>query len=364
MSQGDVLRVFAWHQRTSPIDARERLLALLTPAPARVVLATCHRVEAYVVGDDMPALGDTDRATATVLTGQDALAHLIAVSAGLDSAIAGESQIHLQIRRTYLEQRPMHPLLRGALEFALFAGRAIRRDAGFTSSRSVGSLAVDRLVGRLITPASARVLVIGAGEMGKLAVRALARRVGAVLVANRDIERAREVAAAHGATAIALADVPDALATVEGVISAADTRGALLSLAVLAERVGRGPFVVVDIAVPRSVAADARVLLGASYLSVDDLPARNARVAPETLARAHTRCRDEADAFIRHRAPERVAAIRALREEGERLRVTKLRRALGKLAHLPEQDRRVVEALSTSITNALLHAPTVALRDR
>jgi len=359
-----VLRVFAWHQRTSPIDARERLLALLTPAPARVVLATCHRVEAYVVGDDTPALRDADRAAATVLTGRDALAHLIAVSAGLDSAIAGESQIHVQIRRTYLAQRPMHPLLRGAFELALYAGRAIRRDAGFTSSRSVGSLAVDRLVGRLITPASARVLVIGAGEMGKLAVRALTRRVGSVLVANRDIERAREVAAAHGATAIALEDVPDALAGADSVISAADTRGTLLSLDLLAERVRRGPFVVVDIAVPRSVDAAARAMLGASYLSVDDLSAGEERMSPETLATARVRCRDEADAFLRHRAPERVAAIRALREEGERVRTAKLRRAMGKLAHLPEQDRRVVEALSSSITNALLHAPTVALRDR
>jgi len=364
VSNGDVLRLHAWHQRTSPIDARERLLAALAPAPTRVLLATCHRVESYDLGDADLVLSESDRAAATILTGRDALAHLIAVSAGLDSAIAGESQIHLQIRRTYLEQRPMHPMLHGALELALFAGRAVRHDAGFTSSRSVGSLAVDRLVGRLVAPASARVLVIGAGEMGKLAVRALARRVGAVLIANRDIARAREVAAAHGATAIALADVPDALATVDGVISAADTRGALLSLDVLGERVRRGTFVVVDIAVPRSVDADARALLGASYLSVDDLPAGNARAAPETLARAHARCRDEADAFFRHRAPERVAAIRALREEGERLRVAKLRRALGKLAHLPEHDRRVVEALSTSITNALLHAPTVELRDR
>ena len=359
-----MLRVYAWHQRTSPIDARERLLALLTPAPTRVVLATCHRVEAYDVGDDEPAPSDADRAAATVLSGQDALTHLIAVSAGLDSAIAGESQIHAQIRRTYLAQRPMHPLLRGAFEFALYAGRAIRLDAGFTASRSVGSLAVDRLVGRLVTPASATVLVIGAGEMGKLAVRALARRVGAVLVANRDIERAREIAAAHGATAIALADVPAALATADGVISAADTRGALLSLELLSKRVRRGPFVVVDIAVPRSVDAAARARLGASYLSVDDLPAGAERVAPETVARSQRRCREEAEAFLRHRAPERIAAIRALRDEGERVRVLKLRRALGKLAHLPERDRRVVEALSSSITNALLHAPTVALRER
>ena len=362
MAAADVLRVHAWHQRSSPIDARERLLASLSPEPARVVLTTCHRVESYDVGAP-PQVAAGDLASASVLTGVDALAHLVSVCAGLDSAIAGESQILAQVRRAYVAQRPAHPVLSASFEHALHAGRAIRRESGIASSRSVGSLAVDRLVRRLAAPARARVLVIGAGEMGKLAVRALARRVGFVTVANRDLERAREVAAANGAQAIALSDVAAALVTADAVISAADTRGTLLTASLLRRRVAAGPFVLIDIAVPRSVAAAGRAALGDAYLSVDDLDAEM-RAPAAALASARARTIAEAERFTTAREPERVAAIRALRAEAERVRTDKTAQAMRKLGHLSARDRRVVEMLSTRLTNALLHRPTVELRGR
>jgi glutamyl-tRNA reductase len=92
-------------------------------------------------------------------------------------------------------------------ERALYVGREIRRTSGLSSERTVGSLAVDEVIRLLRDPRSATVLVVGAGEMGKLAVRALERRVGRILVANRDASRAAAVAATSGATAIPLAEI-------------------------------------------------------------------------------------------------------------------------------------------------------------
>ena len=362
MPNTGALRVHAWHQRSSPIDARERLLGLVSPEPSRVVLATCHRLEAYDVGAP-PLLDEGDRSSARILTGPEALAHLIAVAAGLDSAIAGEPQILAQVRRAYLAQRPVHPQLTAAFGYALHAGRAIRIACGIATSRSVGSLAVDRLVRLIDRPQDARVLVIGAGEMGKLAVRALARRVGAVVVANRDAARAQEVATANGATAIALTDITQTIDVVDAIISAADTRGAVLTPALLARRIARGRFTMIDIAVPRSVDADGRAVLGDAYLSVDDL-AVESRISTDAVAAALVRCRDAAERFFAARSPERVEAIRALRADAERVREAQLRQAMRKLGHLPERDRRRVEMLATRLTNALLHRPTVELRGR
>ena len=367
MARDDVLQAFAWHQRTSPIDTRERLLAGLSSERDGVVLATCHRVEVYFAAPPEGAahleLTAADRDAAALYRGIDALAHLFLVAAGLDSAVAGEPQILSQVRRAYTARRSAPPLVARSFEQALHVGRSLRIELGLRSGRSVGSLAVDRLVERLAHPEIARVLVVGAGEMGKLAVRALTRRVGHVVIANRDLTRARELAAAHGAEAIALAEVPAALASADAVVSAADTRGDVLAADLLRARGARGPFVVVDIAVPRSVDAAGRDALGSSYLSVDDLTAET-RVPDDTLARAIARCREEAAAFLAARAPGRVDAIRALRDEAERLRAARLRRAMRKLGHLSPGDRRVVELLSTSLTNALLHRPTVELRDR
>src|SRR5207302_10499743 len=121
----------------------------------------------------------------------------------------------------------------------------VRARAGLASTRSVGSLAVDALLSGLPNARDAALLVIGAGEMGKLALRAVSRRVHSVVIANRDVERAVALAEAYGAKAVTLADVPDELTRADAVISAADTRGAVLTAAALERRLRGGPSVVV-----------------------------------------------------------------------------------------------------------------------
>lgn len=368
------LVAFTWHQRATSIDARERLLSRLTSGTERLVLATCHRVELYAVASApidtsrvaaAHAIDATELASAMIHVGAFAYAHLFTVAAGLDSAIAGEPQILSQVRAAYNQRSDLDPLLVAAFARAMYVGREVRATSGLASARSVGSLAVDSAVERLEDPARATVLVVGAGEMGKLAVRALTHRVGRVIVANRDRERAAAVAAAHDATAIPLDAVSAQLEAVDAVISAADTRGALLTADALAPRLRSArPFVVVDVAVPRSVDSAARELLGDAYRSVDDLPGAAARLPSEALVAARMRCETEALRFVSERSPESVDAIRALREFAERVRASKAERALSRLRHLSDRDKRVVEALSTTITNALLHEPTVALREQ
>ena len=368
---GDRLVALAWHQRASGLDARERLLDRLTPSRQRAIVATCHRVELYARARDARSLlaslplVDEDRESVVVYEDEAALAHLFKVASGLDSAVAGEPQILAQVRRTYLGHGGLDPLIAAAFERALHVGRSVRRTPGLEGGRSVGSLAVDAAIERIDRPEQATVLVLGAGEMGKLAVRALARRVGRLVVANRDVARAASLADAFGASAITLAVVPAALDGADAVISAADTRGAVLTRDLVAARLGSSrPLVVVDVAVPRSVDADARALLDGRYLSVDDLPGAIARVDESVLAAARERCAAEAARIVRERAPASVEAIRALRERAERVRAEKLERALRRLGHLSARDRRVVDALSTTLTNALLHDPTVAIREQ
>lgn len=367
------LVAFTWHQRTSTIDVRERLLSALAPGPDRVLLATCHRVELYAVlpaalrpRDFLTAHGvaPSDLGAMASYEGRAALAHLFAVAAGLDSAVAGEPQILSQVRRAYLAQRGLPSLLVAALERAIHTGRVVRAAAGLSSARSVGSLAVDVVLSELPVPEQATVLVIGAGEMGKLAVRALTRRVARVVVANRDVDRATTLAEAHEAIAIPLTDVPSALADADAVVSAADTRGAVITAPLLSARLANGaPLVIVDVAVPRSLDAAARAVAGDRYRSVDDLPGASARVPAATLRAALERCAAEASRFWDERAPERREAIRAMRSSAERVRAAKLARTMARLGHLSPRDRRIVEAFSTTLTNALLHEPTVAVRE-
>jgi glutamyl-tRNA reductase len=346
------------HQREAALDARERLLSTVANAGDALVLGTCHRVEVYEVADEPRQV-----AGMRTLVDEAAAAHLFRVAAGLDSAIAGEPQILRQLRAAYVSSaRRLPPMLRGACERALHVGRDLRRSTRLGEvRRSVGSLAVDEALRLVPDPASATVLVVGAGEMGKLAVRALALRVGRVIVANRDVSRARELASENGAEALALEAVPEALGRCAAVISAADTRGTLFTRERLAPL---GRLVIVDIAVPRSVPEDARDLPGLVYRSVDDLSDGDVALPDADVAAAGVRCDREAASFMgewRERAA--AGAIRDLRASAETLRRAQLERALRRLGHLGERDRQVVEALSVGLVNALLHAPSVSLRE-
>jgi glutamyl-tRNA reductase len=366
------------HQRSAPIDARECLLEVVGPwrdRSDRVVLATCHRVEVYLSGaaaenadelaPELNACGDAAfGANLTRLYGSKAVMHLFEVAAGLDSVVQGEAQVRGQVRAALASAPPScDPILRRLFERALSLGRSLRQRGGLGGvERSVGSLAVDEIVRLVPDPQRKTVLVVGAGDMGALAVRALARRVGRIVVANRDRGRADELARSANAEAIGLADVPAELGRIDAIVSAADTRGSVLTEAVLAERVARGPLPVVDIAVPRSVAPAARALAGITYRSVDDLAGAQV-LSPADAERVRAECQAEADRFAREIAERAAArAITDVRAHADAMRRRQLDRAMRRLGHLSSRDRRVVEALSARVVNSLLHEPTVALK--
>lgn len=369
------ISLFSLNQRDADLGARERFANGLSGAQGSdvLVLLTCHRAEVLVadvpdrdalarrLGTDLPEAGH-------LRSGHGAALQLLRVACGLDSAIRGEGQILGQLRRTFERARStgLKPELALAARRALELGRDLRRSTPLGSvRRTLGSLAVDAALAQLSEPAMATVLVIGAGEVGKLALRALGSRTGRVILANRDASRGGTVAAEHAATSIPLERIGEALADADAVIAAADTRGAVLTTDRLRTRLARGPLTIVDLAVPRSVPSDARALPGLRYLDVDGLAAAAGEELDDaTLAAIEERCAAAADALMRElRARAAAPAIAALRDRAEAIRTAHLDRALARLQHLPERDRRVVASLSESLAHALIHEPTVRLRE-
>ncbi|MGH2379141.1 MAG: hypothetical protein ACRDGT_11780, partial [Candidatus Limnocylindria bacterium] len=167
--------VLSLHQRSAPLDARERIWAAVADLPARpdlLTLMSCHRVEVYAALDGESArrevleraLGTAgpDLAHARWIAGEDAVRHLFRVAAGIDSVVVGEGQIGGQLRRSHLEarRRGLHPVLDRALQRALAVARELRTTtwpAG--ADRSVGSLAVDAALSQLQDPREATALV-------------------------------------------------------------------------------------------------------------------------------------------------------------------------------------------------------------
>lgn len=373
MAQLAVARV---HHATADLELRERFSALAAAAPAApdlLPVLTCHRAEVYAAleGGMEPRawfarrLGALPEAVQIASDGE-AVRHLFRVASGLDSAIPGERQILGQLRAAYDRTRPdgTRSELAGLFERALHVGRSLRATTALGKvTTSLGSLAVSAALARLTDPARATVVVVGAGEMGKLASRALASRVAELVVVNRDVARAQPLAGAAGGAALPLGSLPELLQRADALISAADTRGELLTLELLREPAARG-LVVVDIAMPRSVAAAARGPLGDRYLTVDDLIPEEQLIGDLEREACEDRCAQEAAAFLAAlRGRGAGETIARLRERADGLRRQRLERALGDLGHLSDRDRRVIETFSHSLTNALIHEPITSLRE-
>jgi glutamyl-tRNA reductase len=397
------LLVLGINHQTAPVSLRERVafdaqalpraLATLSALPQVhevALLSTCNRTELYAVADDSgQALADwlaTHPADAAAIAGQDlhaylyrhhdadAARHLFRVATGLDSLVLGEPQILGQVKEAWAAARGAGTLggqLDRLFQHAFATAKRARTDTRIGANPvSVASAAV-----RLAQESFARlddstVLLVGAGETIELAARHLSEgRVKRLLVANRTLAHAQELATRHGGVALPLAELDRHLAEADIVISATAARDLVVRApqvaAALAQRRHR-PMLLLDLAVPRDIEAAAAELKDVFLYTVDDLER-----AIEDNRRSRREAAREAEAIIELQtarfvettlAATRQQPLRQLRAHGERARDTALAKARQQLAG-GRDPHEVLDLLAHSLTNQLLHAPTAALRE-
>lgn len=397
------LVVIGLNHRTVPLDLLERMTIDDSRLPKAlhdvasrefvseaVVLSTCNRTEIYVVAERFhPAYHDIRNFLSEIAYlppeefsdhlyvhyDDDAVQHLFAVAAGLDSAVVGEAEILGQVRHAWERARDegtCGSALNMVFRHAVEVGKRARSETGIARSVvSVSTAAVAMAADRLGTLEGCRVLVLGAGDMGEGMVRALAQRgVAEVLVANRTWERAVELAGRVNGTAVRLAELNRALASVDLLLTGTGASSIMLEHGDLARAVkarGGRPMLIVDVAVPRDVDPGAADLPGITLLDMDDLRAfaeaglaerRREVVAVERIVA------EELDRFTTLSTAREVAPlIASLHEKAESLRVGELERFSARLATLNPAEQEVVEALTRGIVGKLLHDPTVQLKD-
>jgi len=383
--------------RLAPLEVRERVALgereaaqvaaeLAANGMEAVCLSTCNRTELYVAAAD----ADDAEARASALLSelaslpenelhpvlyrlqdQAAALHLFRVAAGLDSLVPGEGEILGQVRKA-AELGATGPILDRVFRQALHAGRKARSETAIGESPSSVSAAAAALAQQVFGELTGRtILVIGAGKISELAARNLVSR-GATIgaVANRNVERARELGGRFGAKAIPLDAVADELPAADVVVSSTSAAGFVLGHEVVREalpaRRGR-PLFLIDLAVPRDLEPAIHELPGCYLYDIDDLEA----VVTESLAgrrneaaRAEQIVAAEAERFRAWQASlDVVPAIASLRAFAEEVRAGELARAQGRLGALSEDDRKAVESLTSQIVNKLLHLPTVRLKE-
>ncbi len=400
------LRAIGCNVGSAPVGLREKLAfdagklaRALAELAARygaeaAVLGTCNRVELYLARPETTApvhaplvaeyLSELHGVPAADIhphlyehADAEAVAHLFRVAAGLDSVVVGEDQIAGQVKEAFdAAQRAgaTGPLLNALFPAAARASKRVRTETGLAQGQvSVASAAVGFLKEVFDRFTDKTVLVIGAGEMGRLTLTHIQElRPAAVLVTNRSPEKAAALAAEFGGAAVPWEQLDDALARADIVVSTTGADDFVVPRRRFDERVrprrGRRKLVVFDLAVPRDF--DPRIDDGdrVSVFNVDDLnrvrdqqlAERRKHVAPaEGLVAA------EVAAFLtdwnrRKDGP----VIGALTEEVNKVRDAVLAPLLGKLnGRLTAADKAAVEAAFRLFQNRLLHGPIAALQE-
>ena len=355
-----------------------------------VVLSTCNRTEVYAVAERFHgAYGDIRDTLAEVSYlppeafgdhlyshyDADAVRHLFAVAAGLDSAVLGESEILGQVKAAWelaKSESAAGPVMNLLFRHALETGKRARTETTISHhttsiSQAAVAMAVDRL-GRLD---GRKVLVLGAGEMGEgMATSLLGAGAGEVLVVNRTWDKAVEVARRVGGRAVRLADLGATLADVDLLLTSTGASSLMVEHGDLATTMAARPdrpMLIVDIAVPRDVDPAAADIPGVTLLDMTDLrrfAEQGLRGRQGEVVAVRSIVDDELTRFLEVRsAREAAPLISELRSRAEEIRLVELERYESRLAHLDERDREVVEALTRGVLAKLLHDPTVRLKD-
>lgn len=235
-----------------------------------VALGTCNRTEVYWRAGKLDADETIIRTLAAavrssremverssvVFEGEAVAEHLFRVCSGLESVVLGEAEILGQVRTAMDASEGAGPFLAGVFTAALRTGRAARAESGIArGALSVASTAVHWL-SECLPLHSLRVLLIGAGATGRKTARHLQSvGVGSLVVANRTISRAQEVAGPLGAEAVGLDALSHQLARADAVISAVDSPGWVVTFEQLRRSlVARSsPMVLIDLSMPPSV---------------------------------------------------------------------------------------------------------------
>ncbi|MBS3733875.1 MAG: glutamyl-tRNA reductase [Phycisphaerae bacterium] len=400
-----ILCVGISHQ-TAPVAVRERC-ALDEPASTAalgrlagdwpeaewLVLSTCNRTELYVA---RPAHGEprvaalrnwltqagelsADEADAHLctLTDGEAIGHLFAVAAGLDSLVPGEGQIVAQLKRAYARARragTAREVLHEVVQAALHVAKRVRSETPVAEGKvSVASVAVDQAAEALGSLGGACALSIGAGKMTTLMLQRLRDAgVGRILLANRSGDKAADLADGCGGEPVAWADLSDALVRVDVVLTSTAAEGYVLTreqIAAAMDARGGRALVVVDVAVPRDVDPGAGTIDGVRLYDIDALERlanRSLAARRETVSAARRLIDEHVTQVSRSLAARQVApTIRDLQAYMRRIADEELTAARGKLASHDDADadERILRLALHRTVRRICHPAAERLRD-
>ncbi len=385
---------------TAPVALRERVnigidavpealagLRAASGAEEAAILSTCNRTEVYcALGDGEPAavidwfqsyhaIPDQQlRPHLYAHPNAGAVKHVMRVASGLDSMVIGEPQVLGQMKNAYdaaLAAGSIGNQLNRLFQHSFSVAKEVRSRTAVGNHPVSVAFAAVRLAQHIFGDLrDYTALLLGAGETIELTARHLHKNgLGRMVIANRSLARAQDIAADYSAYAISLTDLSQHLAEADIIIGSTSSPVPLISKAQMQSAIRsrkHRPVFIVDMAVPRDIDPAVGNLNDVYLYTVDDLR----EVIEENLRNRHEAAL-EAEEIINEQvvtfmdwllSRDAVSTIRALRGQAHMLQQEVIDNARRKLSQGADPERLLHE-VTRSLTNKLLHAPTAQLRD-
>ena len=393
------LKILGLNHNTAPLEIRERIVFQGSEIPAAlnevralsgisetVLLSTCNRTEFYLMTDDsgQTALKDwllgarqLDEGfhnSLFLLEDAEAIRHIFRVACGLDSMVLGEPQILGQLKDAWRQAQDAGALgsdLGRLMQHTFSVAKKVRTDTDIGSSPVSVAYAAVHLAQQFFAGfAKHTALLVGAGVTIELVAKHLRRRdIGRLFVANRNFDRARNLAGEFGGYALPLSELEGTLPEADILISSTASPDPVISLAAMEKAIKarrRKPMFACDIAVPRDIHPDVANLDDVYLYTIDDLDkvvldGQDSREA--AVSDANRILDDEIHRYLNvQRARQTVPTINALREHADSVRDEVLAQALRRIGNGAD-GQEVLEYATAAMLKKLLHHPSVKLRE-
>jgi glutamyl-tRNA reductase len=339
-----------------------------------VILQTCNRLEFFLVNKDGkhaaemvtrylasragPKVDQVAKAVEVEIN-RDALRHILRVASGLESMVVGEDQVLNQLWNAFLEAdsaKTVGPVLRHVFNKAASVGARVRNETGISKGAiSIGSVAVE-LAGTLMGSFEGKkVLVMGAGQMGTLVAKALARRSqSAIFIASRTYGRAVKLAEQLSGQAVKFDKLSEALQDADVLICSTAAPHYLLTRGIVKEvmshRLNPNKLFVIDISNPRNVETTIQEIRNVELYNLDDLQTiadKNKEERQKSAEQAMKIVEEELALLDRDVKSQSVRDIVSfLLSNAEDVRQRELKKAFGMLQNLDDKEKEVIDDLT------------------
>ena len=301
------LVVIGINHKTAPVEIREkfsfsprkaveanRLLKRSAFLAENLILSTCNRMEIYAVANRNNDCVDNIKIFLSrfhnlnfsdhesriyIRKDKDAVEHLFAVAAGLDSLVIGEMEILGQVKKAYLDARESMTtgkVLNRLFEKAFNTAKKIRTETfisrGVVSVSSAAVRLAEKILGEL---KNKTVLIIGTGTVGEQLVLYLSKNgIKSILVTNRTLEKAQDLAVRFDAKAVSFEDFKRVLEDIDIVIASTGAPHHIIhkdDIVSLMPKRKQRPLFIIDLAVPRDVEAEVNSIDNVYLYNIDDL---------------------------------------------------------------------------------------------